>query len=159
MYEWGWLRDRHVWMGVATSGRVPSAATSISEWQLTRNFILTHSLGVPSCSEAGNHQKIIRNNIGIYSAIFEPFVWWIYRNNTMKSSVILFCFNLNLYLFDLLMGEPKNPHFYNFGIFERVPGPQNQLFLSLETPWYLNTIKKQSEIIWTNPIFIHLKNG
>ena len=32
------------------------------------------------------------------------------------------------------MGEPSHPHFYDLGIFERVPGSQNQLVLSLETP-------------------------
>ncbi len=40
------------------------------------------------------------------------------------------------------MGEPKNPHFYDAGISGRVPEPQNQLLLSLETPGYLNKIKK-----------------
>ena len=45
-----------------------------------------------------------------------------------KSSVILFCilfcFNFDLQLFDLPMGEPKTPHFHDFGIFgisRRVP--------------------------------------
>ena len=32
------------------------------------------------------------------------------------------------------MGEPKSPHFYDFGTFEPVTKPQNQVFLSLETP-------------------------
>ena len=27
------------------------------------------------------------------------------------------------------MGEPQNPHFYDFGILGHVPEPQNQLFL------------------------------
>ena len=40
------------------------------------------------------------------------------------------------------MGEPQNHHFYDFGIFERVPAPQNQLSLSLETPGHLKQIKK-----------------
>ncbi len=40
------------------------------------------------------------------------------------------------------MGEPNNPHFYDFWIFGHVPKPQNQLFLSLETPGYLNKTKK-----------------
>ena len=35
------------------------------------------------------------------------------------------------------MGEPTNPHFYYFGTFERVPEPQNQYYLSFETPGYL----------------------
>ena len=40
------------------------------------------------------------------------------------------------------MGETENPHFYDFEIFGRVSEPQNQLFLSLETPGYLNWSKK-----------------
>ena len=40
------------------------------------------------------------------------------------------------------MGELQNPHFYDFGIFERVPGSPNQLCLFLETPGYLTKIKK-----------------
>ena len=44
------------------------------------------------------------------------------------------------------MGEPQSPHFYDFGAFERVPKPQNQLFLFLETPGYLNKIKKKRDI-------------
>ena len=40
------------------------------------------------------------------------------------------------------MGESQTLHFYDFGIFERVPEPQSQLFLSLETPGYLNNVKK-----------------
>ena len=40
------------------------------------------------------------------------------------------------------MGEAQTPHFYDFGIFEPVTKPQNQLCLSLETPGHLNKIKK-----------------
>ena len=35
----------------------------------------------------------------------------------LKISVILFCFNLNLYLFDLLMGETENLEMHDFLIF------------------------------------------
>ena len=42
----------------------------------------------------------------------------------------------------LLMGEPKNPHSYDFWIFGRVPEPQNQLCLSSETPGDRHPIKK-----------------
>ena len=42
------------------------------------------------------------------------------------------------------MGEPETPHVYDVGIFERVPGSRNQLFLSLETPGYL----KNQEKLW-----------
>ena len=37
----------------------------------------------------------------------------------LKSSAILFRFNLNLQRFDFFMGEPRNPHFYDFGFFGR----------------------------------------
>ena len=40
------------------------------------------------------------------------------------------------------MGEPKHPHFYDFGIFGRVPEAQNQLCLSLETTGCLKQSKK-----------------
>ena len=46
----------------------------------------------------------------------------------LEISVILFRFNLNLSLFDLLMGEPETPPFYDFGTFERVHGSPNKLF-------------------------------
>ena len=47
------------------------------------------------------------------------------------------------------MGEPKNPHVYDFGILGRVPEPQNQYYLSLETPRYLQHSKKK-RIIFKN---------
>ena len=42
------------------------------------------------------------------------------------------------------MGETKVLHYYDFRISGRVPEPQSQLFLSLETPGYLKQIKKIS---------------
>ena len=42
------------------------------------------------------------------------------------------------------MGGAETRNFYYFGILERVPGSQNQLCLSLETPGYLKTIKNQT---------------
>ena len=42
-----------------------------------------------------------------------------------------------------LMGETATPHFYDFGVFGLVPEPQNQLFLSLETPRYLTKSRKK----------------
>ena len=41
------------------------------------------------------------------------------------------------------MGEAQTPHFYDFGIFEAVTKPQNQHYLSLETPGYSNKIEKK----------------
>ena len=43
------------------------------------------------------------------------------------------------------MGEPQTPHFYDFGISGRVPEPQNQLFLSLETPGHPTKTSKSLE--------------
>ena len=40
------------------------------------------------------------------------------------------------------MGEPQNQHFYDLGIFARVPDPPNQLSLFLETPEYLKNKEK-----------------
>ena len=39
------------------------------------------------------------------------------------------------------MGEPKNPQFFDFGTFGRVPGSPNQQFSSLEIHWLGNTKK------------------
>ena len=39
------------------------------------------------------------------------------------------------------MGEPRNPHFYDFGDLGRVPEPQNNLLLFCETPGDLQQIK------------------
>ena len=50
------------------------------------------------------------------------------------------------------MGETKNPHLYDVGIFGPVTKPQNQLFVSLETPVNL----KNSETPWVI-IFINLQ--
>ena len=52
------------------------------------------------------------------------------------------------------MGETKTPHFYDFGISEPVTKPQNQLFLFLETPGFLNKIKKSLGTLLTHVIFI-----
>ena len=40
------------------------------------------------------------------------------------------------------MGETKTPHFHDLGIFEPVTKPQNQPFLSLETPGPLKESRK-----------------
>ena len=40
------------------------------------------------------------------------------------------------------MGESINPQFDDFGLFGCVPEPQNQYYLSLETPGYQTKIKE-----------------
>ena len=56
------------------------------------------------------------------------------------------------------MGEPNNSHFYDFGIFEPVITPQNQLFVSLETPGHLNKIKNNPQTVLRILLFINIKN-
>ena len=46
----------------------------------------------------------------------------------LKSSVILFCFNLNFNFSICLWENPQTPHFYDFGTFERALSSQSQLF-------------------------------
>ena len=53
------------------------------------------------------------------------------------------------------MGETETPHFYDFVIFGRVPEPQNQLCLSLETPGYPKNREKNMEHL-KHFIFINL---
>ena len=54
------------------------------------------------------------------------------------------------------MGETESPHVHDFGIFGRVPEPQNQYHSSLETPGYLKkTMNKR--IIFGNLMFGNLK--
>ncbi len=47
------------------------------------------------------------------------------------------------------MGEPRTPHFHDLGIFGRVPEPQNQYYLSFETPGHIKnqeTVQRTFEI-------------
>ena len=53
------------------------------------------------------------------------------------------------------MGEAQTPHFYDFGIFEPVAKPQNQLFLFLETPGHRKQNKENSNIV-QNIVFINI---
>ena len=56
------------------------------------------------------------------------------------------------------MGEAQTPHFYDFGIFEPVTKPQNQYYLSLETPGYSKKSRKIPGIFLENIIFIKSRN-
>ena len=55
-----------------------------------------------------------------------------------------------------LWERSKTPNFHEFGIFERVLEPQNQLFLFLETPGYLKQSRLISGIFLENMMFINL---
>ena len=57
----------------------------------------------------------------------------------------IFCFNSNLELLDLVMGEPSNSHFYDFGISGRVLEPRNHLFLFSATPGYFKKCNKSQK--------------
>ena len=52
------------------------------------------------------------------------------------------------------MGEAQTPHFYDFGIFEPVAKPQNQHYLSLETPGHLKKIKIKPWNIFKHVLFL-----
>ena len=54
------------------------------------------------------------------------------------------------------MGEAQTPHFYDFGILEPVTKPQNQYYLSLETPGHLNKIKKSPWNIFGYIMFVNV---
>ena len=54
----------------------------------------------------------------------------------------------------MLTGESKTPHFYDFGTSGRVPGSQNQLCLSSETPRHLNKNKNSPQRCLVYMIFI-----
>ena len=54
------------------------------------------------------------------------------------------------------MGESQTPHFYDFGISGRVPQPQNQYYLSFETPGYLTEFKKNPTHCFENIMFINI---
>ena len=56
------------------------------------------------------------------------------------------------------MGEAQTPHFYDFGIFEPVTKPQNQHYLSLETPGYSKAIEKIPGTFLENITFIKSRN-
>ena len=64
----------------------------------------------------------------------------------LKSSVVFFCFNLNLY--DLLMGGPRTLHFHDFGTFGRAPEPQHQYYLYLESPGYFKKYEENPKSFW-----------
>ena len=54
---------------------------------------------------------------------------------------------------DLLMGELQTPSVHDVGIFERVPKPQNQLLVSLETPGHLKQSRTLPDTLSKNIIF------
>ena len=56
------------------------------------------------------------------------------------------------------MGEPKNPNFYDFGAFERVPEPQNQYYLCFETPGYFLKTRNPWNVL-KDIMFLNLKNS
>ena len=69
----------------------------------------------------------------------------------------------------MLTGDPQTPHFYDFWIFEPVTKPQNQLYLSLETPGDLKKNKKIQNLFknydviksrsFETPTFGHFRKG
>ena len=56
----------------------------------------------------------------------------------------------------IIIGEPKTPHSYDFGIFGRVQTLPNQLFLSLENPRIPNNNSRKTWNLFLN-IFRNLR--
>ena len=54
------------------------------------------------------------------------------------------------------MGESKNLHFYDFGIWGRVPAPQNQYYLSLEARGDFKKAKINQTHFWKTPYIFHI---
>ena len=71
----------------------------------------------------------------------------------LKSFAVLFCFNLNLKLFDLLMGEPSTPSFLWFRDFRTCPwAPKPFIFIFGDTRT-LQITQEKSQIIFHNITF------
>ena len=83
---------------------------------------LTHSIG----KSWENHRKQIR----YFFTFVRQFVHvrWFYRNSKLKSSVILFPFDMNLKLFDLLMESPKTFTSMILRLLGRVSSPKTNYF-------------------------------
>ena len=56
------------------------------------------------------------------------------------------------------MGDPQNPHFCDFGTFERVLSSQKPIILYLATPGHLKKIKKNSMEQFRNTIVVNFEN-
>ena len=80
----------------------------------------------------------------------------IYGKDMARSFVELLGFSLVLSLVDLLLGEPEDPHLYDFGICGRALEPPNHFFLFLETAGYLKT-NREKESVLKNLIFRNTK--
>ena len=57
------------------------------------------------------------------------------------------------------MGEPKNLHFHDLGIFGRVPEPQHQYYLFVETPGYLNKSRNHWNMLETHSFYEYQNVG
>ena len=89
--------------------------------------------------------------------MFGSFLWYMCKiDNKLKSSRILLRFGLITFRF--AYGGIQKPSFLWFRDLRTCPGSQNQPFLLLETPGYLNKIKDHPWIVFTSITFIKLEN-
>ena len=113
-----------------------------------------------------NHRTKYCKKYGNCSVIFMA----ICLNNRFKSSRELFCFDSVWWNPDLLMGDTKTPHFYDFGIFQpcnQAPKPITFIFGDTRTPNQIqeNTNTWKTYYFWEiselwNPLFdISRKDG
>ena len=107
-------------------------SANLGETKASENIVRTSHRSLENTTNK-NGGKIRQTQLIHGWVMFEPLLLKIYRKDRLRSSGELSWPILVLQLFDLLMGESKTPHFYDFGTFGRVHEPQNQLCLSLET--------------------------
>ena len=78
--------------------------TQVDEELPTDHWCMSKHNARNVANNATDHVKHIRaKNIGNHLVISGHLYWEIYGKDMLKSSAIVFCFNLNLFLFDLLI--------------------------------------------------------
>ena len=90
-----------------------------------------------------HYRKHYKKHIGIIIVIFGPFMVNMCLDNTFKSFLELICFRLVQSNPGFIILKSWNSKFHDLWIFEPVAKPQNQHYLSLETPRHVNKIKKK----------------
>ena len=74
----------------------------------------------------------------------------------LKRSGELFCFDLILSLFDSLMGEPKNPRFYDVRILNVSMTPKTNYFYLLRPQYTLKKSRNIPDHVWKSVVFRNL---
>ena len=80
--------------------------------------VLEHLANVRSAGTTSSFSQITKKYGQQQGNTFRRCFDIVWQKGMAKSSVVLFCFNLSLYLVDLLMGETDNVDFHDFWMFE-----------------------------------------